>query len=88
MFERKFEVSERIHLLKRFTFACGFLTTYDIDDRKNNDPDGIHEMPVPRDHLDVVRDAVSSGDLAGSRTRTNPAASSPLLRDGVQANSE
>ena len=41
------------HLVKAIYLRLWRLTTYDIGDRKNNDPDRIHEMPVPRDHLDV-----------------------------------
>src|SRR6185295_12320136 len=44
---------KRIHFVKPILARLCLLTTNDIDDRENNDPDRIHEMPVPRDHLDV-----------------------------------
>jgi len=79
---------KRIHLVKAIYLRLWLLTTYDIDDRKNNDPDGIHEMPVPRDHLERVRDAVSSGDLAGSRQDQPQQRQAHYYVSGVQANSE
>src|SRR5258706_15982725 len=31
------------------------LAAYDVHHREDDDPDRVHEVPVPRNHLDVLR---------------------------------